>query len=313
MEKLLLIPVREEEKATALVTNIQRYSLHDGPGIRTVVFLKGCGMRCKWCHNPECIDLHPDVLFRQSKCMHCGRCAKICPKGAIDLDRENRIDRIKCDRCLKCVDVCPYQALSRSGEMRSAEDVFEEVRRDFLFYLNSHGGITISGGEPLLHHRFTVRLLQLCKQGGMRTALETAGNVQPEVLIEASRYADLILYDVKHMDSGTHKIHTGVPNELILDNLRKLAEASKEKIRVRVPVVPGFNYSAEAIREIASFVGSLGIRWLDLLPYHGYAEGKYIMLGKHYGLQGMNDLSKDLLLPLESIVRSYGLETTIGG
>lgn len=214
---------------------------------------------------------------------------------------------------MKCVDACPYKALSRVGKAYSVDEVFEEVKRDFLFFLNSHGGITISGGEPLLQSKFTKALFQLCKRLGISTALETTGYAQYVTLGEIADLTDLILYDVKHMDSNVHRRFTGVSNDLIISNLKRLAGTNREKVRVRVPIIPNFNYSKECIHAIADFVSSLDITRLDLLPYHRYGEAKYRTLGRHYLLKEVKDLAIEQVRPLEKIAQSHGLKTTVGG
>ena len=214
---------------------------------------------------------------------------------------------------MKCVATCPNSALTAVAEQRSITEVLDEVKRDFLFYLNSHGGLTISGGEPLYHPNFTLELLQHSKQIGIPTALETAGHGATKTLMEISRHTDLLLYDIKHMDPQIHMKHTGVSNELILKNLKLLANTESEKIIVRVPIIPNFNYSKESIRKIARYVSSLGIYRMDLLPYHRFAEAKYKMLDKPYLLKGKPDLTKEEIAPLEEAAQSYGLSTNIGG
>ena len=214
---------------------------------------------------------------------------------------------------MQCAAVCPNGALTTVGERRSITEILDEVNRDFLFYLNSHGGLTISGGEPLYQPNFTLRLLQRSKQMGIPTALETTGHGPLKALMEINRHTDLLLYDIKHMDPQIHMKHTGVSNKLILENLKRLAKTDSEKIIIRVPIIPNFNYSKESIRKIARYVSSLGIYRMDLLPYHRFAEAKYKMLDKPYLLKGKTDLTKEEVAPLEEVAQSYGLSTNIGG
>lgn len=214
---------------------------------------------------------------------------------------------------MKCITTCPNNALTPVAEQHTITQVLEEVKRDFLFYLNSHGGLTISGGEPLYHPNFTLRLLEQAKQIGIPTAIETTGHGPTKTLMEITQHTDLILYDIKHMNPQTHKKHTGATNTLILENLKQLANTDSEKIIIRVPIIPNFNNSKENIREIARHITSLGIYRIDLLPYHRFAETKYTMLDRPYLLKGKPDLTKEDVAPLEEIAQSYGLSTNIGG
>ena len=298
------------------LTNIQRYSINDGPGIRTTVFLKGCTLNCKWCHNPECIRALPEIYFVGAKCRRCGLCNAICPVGAIfppSYDpMARKIDREKCDRCLKCVEVCPFGGLAKVGFSLSLEEVLDEVRRDWLFYEDSGGGITVSGGEPLFQPDFTREFLKCCKEERFHTCLDTCAYAEWEVIEHVLPYVDLALCDLKHMDSIRHFEETGVLNELILDNIKKIAD--RVPVRIRLPLIPGFNDSPENIEKTVKFVRSLSnVEGVDILPFHVWAEAKYRKLEKVYAYADTPDMTEEEARKAEEIFKGNGLQTTIGG
>jgi pyruvate formate lyase activating enzyme len=255
-----------------LVFNIMRFSLHDGPGIRTTVFLKGCPLRCRWCHNPESQSGEPEILYFGERCIRCGDCIRACTHGALDVQLHNHSEL--CQRCGECVEVCPSAARQLAGRRMSVEEVLAEVLKDEVFYEESGGGITISGGEPLQQADFVEALLAACKARRLHTVLDTCGFASPEALRRVSEHVDLFYYDVKLMNSEKHLSLTGVNNDLILQNLKMLAE-SGSAIRVRVPVVPGFNDDNENLDALSSYLSPLGIRDIDLLPYHVLGNDKY--------------------------------------
>jgi len=308
----------ETGRGAVLVTNIQRYSLNDGPGIRTTVFLKGCPLRCYWCHNPECIHPYADLQFIKQKCTACGLCVAICPEHVVATPDEvkagiPKIDREKCTLCMKCVKMCKYGALVQVGKLLTVEEVLAEVVRDRVFYMNSGGGLTVSGGEPMFHPGFTLELLKRAQEEGVNTCLDTCGYADWNDLGRILDYVDIVLYDIKHMDSQKHKEGTGVRNELILENAERTAR--KTKMIIRIPVVPGFNDSEENMKEVARFARSLGKNMLrcDLLPFHNWASSKYESLGWKYACANMEFLSTEAVKPFEEIFKSYGLPTSIGG
>lgn len=279
--------------ATAVVTNIQGYSIHDGPGIRTVVFLKGCPLRCQWCANPENLTKKVQVGFLKSLCTGCGRCAKACAQGAIRLGKdEYRIDRAKCTDCLDCVDACYYGALVRYGAERTAEDVYAEVRRDKMFYDSSGGGVTLSGGEPLTNPDFAFELCSLCHGEGINTCIETCGNVPQATFEKMLPVVDYFYFDLKLMDGEAHKKYTGADNKLILSNARYIV-GQGAKVLFRQPLIPGVNDGEENIRATAEFMKSLKDGGMDiqLMPYHRMGQTKYAALELPYPAENIRIMS----------------------
>jgi pyruvate formate lyase activating enzyme len=306
------------QKTTALrglVFNIQRYSLHDGSGIRTLVFLSGCPLRCTWCSNPEGQSCAPQLAYDVRRCIGreaCGEaCQRVCPVSAIHPagDGKVRLDLAACTTCGECVVVCPPRALERLGDGMSVEEVLDAVEHDGPFFARSGGGITLSGGEPLVQAEFSARLLESARARGLRTALETSGCVPWADLGGACRHADEVFYDVKCMDAGRHREATRVGNERILLNLRRLCEHFPGlPIVVRTPIVPGFNDAPEAIRAICAFLEGLSgrVRY-ELLPYHRFGEPKYRKLGRVYPLAELEPPSAERMAELRQVVEESGL------
>jgi pyruvate formate lyase activating enzyme len=265
----------------ACIFDIQRYSIHDGPGIRTTVFFKGCPLRCFWCQNPESQLLTPEVFLFKDKCTSCGLCVKACPSGAASIIAESsEIDRQRCTGCGSCSEACPNEARKFVGQMVSAGEILEIVMKDADFYRNSGGGITLSGGEPLLQPDFACEILSSCKNRGINTAVETTGYLPWENIEKVIGETDLFLYDIKHIDSVKHKEGTGVPNERILQHVRKIN--ALKPVKVRVPLIPGFNDSPEVIRAIVDFVRTeLKSVEMELLAYNKMDESKYTRLGRN--------------------------------
>ena len=285
-----------------IVFNIQRYSIHDGPGIRTTVFLKGCPLRCFWCQNPESQDLNSQILLDRKKCTLCGNCVAICPTKAIRLsDGKLTIDKKACKGCGKCVEVCPNEARRLVGKLTTVDEVMHHVLRDVKFYENSGGGVTLSGGEPTAQPGFALAILKRCKEGGLHTALDTCGYAPWTTMKKLLDHVDLVLYDLKHMDPKKHIEATGKDNRLILRNVTKIAD--HKPLRIRVPLIPGFNDSPEEIRAIARFVKKeLDSVPIDLLPYNKLGESKYDLLDKSYTpLQSQEEIC---LESLQTIVSS---------
>ncbi len=276
-------------RITGTVFNIQRFSIQDGPGIRTTVFLKGCPLKCLWCSNPESQTSLPEMAHRDSLCVGCGACVKVCDQGATRLVSNEKgfkveIDRTKCRTCGKCVEACLAGARKIYGQTMSAEEVFNEVRRDIDFYSNSGGGVTASGGEPLSQVDFVTELFRQCKRIGIHTAIETCGYASVSDVEKILRETDLVLYDLKLVNSREHRKFTKKFNKLILSNARMIVE-KRVPIIIRVPLIPGINDSEENLDGIAQFVSELDHeQQVDLLPYHRFGEGKYKMLDRDYPL-----------------------------
>ena len=268
--------------ATGRVFDVQRFSLHDGPGIRTVVFFKGCPLRCAWCANPESQRAAPEVAWFENLCAGCGRCAEACTRGAVTMDGGRPVtDRRLCAACGDCAAACARGARRLMGREVTADDVIADVRRDAPFYRRSGGGVTFSGGEPLSQPAFLLACLRRCRRLGYHTTVETCGQARWEDLVAAAEVADLFLYDLKQLDPERHEQLTGAGNELVLENLEQLLATGAE-VRVRVPVVPGANDDAASVAALADFVARHpGIRKLELLPYHPLGLHKYAALDLH--------------------------------
>jgi len=295
-----------------LVFDIQRFSIHDGPGIRTIVFLKGCPLSCRWCSNPESQSLKPVIMYQEMNCIHCGKCIAACKKGAISINNKDFINRDICTACGECVNVCPASALTLKGKKMTVEQVIKELKKDAINYRRSGGGITLSGREPLVQSDFSRELLKACKAQGWHTAIETTGFANIETIEKVFPYIDLALMDIKHINSDIHKEYTGVSNEIILENVARISKITK--MVVRVPVIPDFNSSEESIFEICKFVKTLNnVETIHLLPYHTYGENKYKLLGKDYLIKELRNLSGDEIESLKRIVENQGFKCTIGG
>lgn len=296
-----------------VIFNIQKFSLHDGPGIRTIVFFKGCHMSCLWCSNPESQEVAPQIMFNKNLCTKCGRCQSVCENLAIDMNSSYRIDKSKCIKCKKCVESCLNGALVLEGKEQRVEDIIKELKKDSVHYRRSNGGITLSGGEALLQPDFAAELLKECKSYGWHTAIETAMHVNSEAVKKVIPYIDLAMIDIKSMNNEMHKKFTGVGNNIILENIKLSDELSKEII-IRVPIIEGFNADLKSIREIVQFSKSLTkLKRIDLLPYHNYGESKYEASGKEYLLRESKTPSEDKMKTLKSLVNSMGISCTIGG
>jgi pyruvate formate lyase activating enzyme len=314
--------LREDGSELAgFITHIQAYSLHDGPGIRTVVFFKGCPLRCAWCCNPECQAVDPEVEFFPSKCAHCGACRQACRRGAInvvsEIDSGFKINKALCNTCGDCIRACPGNALKWVGKRITLEALLAEVKRDKSFYRVSHGGLTVSGGEALGQFPFARELLRRSHNANIDTAIETCGDIQWGHFAEILPDLDLILYDLKHMDPDLHKQWTGVPNQRILDNLRHLSKTGVPII-IRLPLIPEFNLDEDAMGEMAGFISGLeNIREVNLLPFHQLGKDKYQRLSRDYSLKNEKDLCSfadglDKVKRLGRILESYSLHVSMG-
>lgn len=299
--------------AEGTVFDIQRYSIHDGPGIRTIVFLKGCPLRCKWCSNPESQQYYPEVIYRKLKCIGCMRCQGVCKVQAIDSANPYWIDRTKCTNCSECTLVCPTGALSMKGKKMTVEQVIKELRKDATQYYRSNGGITLSGGEALTQPAFAKEIFKACKAQGWHTAIETEGYYDQQIIRDVMPYIDLVLLDIKSLNPEKHKQYTAVDNAKILESA-KLIQTIARTI-VRVPTIPEFNATHEDIDRIASFVAKemKNVTEIHLLPYHNYGQGKYELLGRPYELENTPKVPEELMNEFKAIVEGKGLTCVIGG
>lgn len=310
------------DKVSGVITNIQVYSLHDGPGVRTLVFLKGCPLRCDWCCNPECIMPDLEVEFYKSICIQCGACLKACSQKAINPDLALKsgfkIDKGRCNECGDCVSTCPVEALKLVGKVMSVDEVMTKVRKDKYFYLTSRGGLTVSGGEPLYQFQFTLELLKRAYEENIDTAIETCGYAPWKRYQRLLPYLNLVLYDIKHMDPVKHKQMTGVSNKLILSNLKKLSQSGVPLV-IRLPLIPKFNLDRDNIVKTAEFVSKLAnITEVNLMPFHQLGKDKYYRLCRDYSLQSLKALDSDaegmaMVRDLKNTLESYGLKVTVGG
>jgi len=309
-----------------LIFDIQRFAIHDGPGIRTLVFFKGCPLRCLWCDNPESQAPYPEIASFESNCIKCGRCLETCPLKAIHLNNGAfTIDRGICNNCGKCTEVCYANAKKLIGRRMCIDDVLREIRKDTVFYRSSAGvllggetgGITLSGGEPLVQPTFVLELLRRCKQLDINTAMETSGHAHYENLRRISQYLDLLYFDLKHMDPVNHERLTGVSNEIILKNASRIAkEYAKQSKRmiIRVPLIPGCNDSQQNIESTAEFVNTLErVDRIELLTYHKFGQHKYKRLGREYQLENLSSPGEEDVQELKRCVESRGLHVQIVG
>ena len=291
--------MEEKKELTGKFFDIQGFSVHDGPGIRLTLFMKGCPLRCLWCHSPESQEFYTELNWMEVKCVgieKCGQCLNVCPhdaikpgkkKAALTGDQEEitlvTVDRHKCDNCGKCADACTSKALYMCGTDYTLDEIMERVRRDIPFFQRSGGGVTISGGECLWQVEFLEAVLKQCKAEGIHTAVDTTGYAKWENIERILPYTDLFLYDLKSMDSALHKQVTGVPNELILENAKKIAEHGG-KFQIRIPTIPMVNDSKEAFDEVGKFICELGdsVEIVQLLPYHNLGVVKWDRLGRDH-------------------------------
>ncbi|MFH1084969.1 MAG: glycyl-radical enzyme activating protein [Chloroflexota bacterium] len=293
---------------TGIVTNIQRFSIHDGPGIRTTVFLKGCNLRCFWCHNPETLSSKPELQLFLERCIACGECFRRCEHGGhVMVDGVRQYRRDLCVGCGRCAETCYAEALVLVGQEKTSDEVVEEVLRDRPFYETSNGGVTLSGGEPLLQLEFSRAILERCKAEGLHTAIESALNFPWERVAALLSVTDLVMLDVKLIDSNKHRACTGVPNERILENVLRLGQEPQPLI-VRTPVVPGVNDTPEEIAAIARFVAQLpNLMYYELLPFHPMARGKYNSLDLDYRAKDLKTPPRELMDRLTQAATEAGV------
>jgi pyruvate formate lyase activating enzyme len=292
------------------VFDIQGFSVHDGPGCRTLIFLKGCSLHCAWCSNPEGIDLHPNLMFDYEKCNVDGICIKTCPNGALyALQNELRINREACLACkdFLCTKECLTNALRLAGSFTTVTELFKIIQRDRQFW-GSEGGITLTGGEPLLQIDFAKEILKKCYEAYIHTAVETCGNVPWKNFADAIPWIDFIYFDLKIINAAIHRDLTGASNELILDNARRLAQAFQGKLIFRMPVLPGINDSTEQLTEVINFMNSINKNEIQILPLHHLGREKYRLLGKKYTMTAHRTPSRNEMIRIQQIFRSGGVK-----
>lgn len=302
----------DSQELKAWIFDIQRYSINDGPGIRTTVFFKGCPLRCLWCDNPESQYQLPQLFYFESLCTKCHRCIPVCPNNAISVGPDDSVvtNRELCNACGTCTEVCPNEARVITGRLMTVDEVLEVIKQDAPFYRNSDGGMTASGGEAGSQPKFLTELFKRCRENGIHTALDTTGHVKWDILEKILEYTDLVLFDMKHIDSIKHKELTGLDNSLILENARKIAQSVKP-MWARFPLIPGCNDSNENITAIGEFVVGLGLKQIDILPYHRLGTGKYERLDMEYPLPDAKPYTEEQLDEIKSRLESPGLEVRV--
>ena len=298
-----------------LIFNIKRYAINDGPGIRIVIFLKGCNLNCAWCHNPEGISAETERMYAPAKCIRCGTCVMACTQKALTLTSNGIVTNTDlCKLCGDCAEACPTKAIELSGKPQTIASIMEEIEKERIFFDHSGGGVTFSGGEPLMHSDFLIELLDECGRRGIHRAVDTAGLANTDSLLEVARRTDLFLYDLKMIDSERHRKWTGVPNKKILENLQVLAETGANII-IRIPLIGNVNDDIENITSTARFVSSLSgqKKMVSLLPYHKIAQHKYGKLGRPEDFRLLEEPTSATQLRAIAIFLEFEIEACIGG
>ena len=299
------------EDINACIFNIQKYSIHDGPGIRTVVFFKGCPLSCLWCSNPESQDNKIQIVCDKTKCVQCLHCIDICPNDAISLKNNHiEVSSNKCISCFTCKNSCPNKAFSAEGKFLTLSEVMKDVMKDEMFYEESNGGVTLSGGEVLMQHEFACELLKLLKEKNIHTAIETTGYTSKEIFVQFIENVDLLLFDMKHYDREKHFKATNVYNDLIIENLKLAIDIEKEVI-IRIPVIPNINSSLEDAKGFCKLLKSVNAKKVNLLPFHQFGQKKYELLNKSYTFENVKQLHEEDLLEYKNIFIKNGFDCYI--
>jgi choline trimethylamine-lyase activating enzyme len=307
----------ESTEKKAFIFNVQKYNVYDGPGVRTLVFFKGCPLRCKWCSNPEGMEQKYQVMFKRNLCIDCGACVSVCPVGIHSISQEGKHEvnhNVNCLGCHKCERACTESALAITGSMKTVSELMEIIEEDRLFYDMSGGGVTLGGGEVTMQADFATDLLRKCKEEGINTAIETCGYTKQENILKMAEFVDLFLFDLKHMDSERHYQLTGVHNEQILQNLTALLQRGNN-VKIRMPLLKGINDSKDEIENIVKFLMPFrdykNFKGIDLLPYHKLGVNKYLQLGKEYPITVDPSLSNEELDVIEGLISKYDLQVAV--
>ncbi len=300
--------------AMGTVFAIKRYAIHDGPNIRTTIFLKGCPLSCQWCHNPEGMERGIVMLWNREKCLGCDECIACCQSQSLSKEAGGlKRDETLCSRCGQCADICPALAHESTGWQASVAEIVAEIKKDIPFYDQSGGGVTFSGGEPLMQPEFLLQLLQSCGKLGIHRVVDTSAYAETELILDVADHTEMFLIDLKHMDSDLHKLYTGVPNELILHNIEVLARRGTV-INIRIPLIEGVNSDDENLRSSAEFLATLpGVENVDVLPYHDIATGKYRKLGQQAKNLQFAPISTEKVVHCAQILTERNLKVRIGG
>ncbi|WP_321316469.1 glycyl-radical enzyme activating protein [Labilibaculum sp.] len=298
-----------------LIFDIKRYAINDGPGIRVTIFFKGCPLSCVWCHNPESILDYAQKMYTASKCIGAVKCTEVCPNNALTLTRNGiETDVELCNLCGKCAEVCPTKAIEMSGREYSTADLMKIIERETIFFDHSQGGVTFSGGEPLMHFQKLIELLDQCGKKDIHRVVDTTLFANTDVVLDVAKRTELFLVDLKAWDSEVHQKYTGVPNEQILKNIKRLAETGKDFI-IRIPFIDGVNADEQTLRNEAAFLSS--IPWerkeVNLLLYHDIAKGKHQKLGSAYKAEELATPSDEMVQLAQSIFAEKGISATVGG